>query len=449
MIKHNENSSGAVHDRVKDKVSAGRAWFSIVIIVLLFIVAMIDRNAINLMIDPVKKSLGINDFQISLLQGPAFAAFFLLGSLLTGWLVDKYSNRSLIFIGVILWSFATIASGFSNSFIVLLITRCFVGLGESVLQPVGWNIVANLFAKHKLATALSILTASTQVGVAVSFLLTGFLIAEANQGALSEIPFVGEHLPWQWVFIAAGVPGLLLAFLVFIIPSIKKKTNSSGQKSAGELFAFIRENRAYLLCHFAGFGLLSIMVNGTAAWAPTYLMRTHGMEIKNIGLLLGLVGVPLGVSGVIVAGLLVDRSFKKGRNDAHLKHFSVRALIVALVGFVGFSVLGTNLISLLVCFGLIQFVQPFSGVAGASLQISTPEKYRARISAMFIMFYNAVGMMLGPSFVALLSNTFGTNELGIAIAINYLVLGSIAAILLWIGKKYAAAAYGRYGLQAN
>lgn len=416
------------------KVSAARAWFSIVIIVLLVIFSMIDRNAINLMVDPVRKSLGINDFEISLLQGSAFAVFFLLGSLAMGWLMDRYSNRRLIYIGVTVWSIATIASGFSGSFAALLITRCFVGLGESVLQSAGWNIVSKLFPPHRMATAMGILTAGAQIGVAASFMLTGFLIAKTNEVSFAAIPIIGRLEPWQLVFVCAGLPGLLLAIMIFILPNDKPTNKQTDKLASGGLIQFMRSNKSYLLSHFLGFGFLSIMVNGTAAWGATYMMRTHAMDIKNIGLLLGLLGVPLSVGGVVFAGFLVDRAFKNGKQDAHLKQFAIRGLLAAILGSICFM-FDSNLIFQLVCFGLIQFIQPFSGVAGAALQVSVPEVFRAKISAVFIMFYNAVGMMLGPTFVALLSNYLGEGRLGTAITLNYSLFGTAAFFMLWRGRK--------------
>ncbi len=427
------------------KGSVGRAWLSIGIIVILMILSQIDRNSISLMVDPIRSSFGINDFEIGLLQGPAFAIFFLLGSLLVGWMVDKYSKRWLIYIGVTIWSIATIASGLVGSFVALIVARCFVGLGESVLQPAAWNMIARLFPKRKLATAIGILTAGTQVGVASSFMLVGFLISGTDQLTKIPLPLVGNIEPWQFVFIATGVPGILLATLIFIVP--RDKASDSGKTTEdGGLMGFVRLNRSYLTYHFLGFGLLSILVHGAAAWAPTYLMRSHGIDVKDIGLLVGLIAIPLGVGGAILAGWLVDRSFHKGKLDAHFSHFAYRCAIIALLGGAGF-LFDSSLLFTLVCFGIIHCIQPFSGVAGASLQISTPEHYRGRISGIFIMFYNAVGMMLGPSFVALLSDSLGSGKLGIAIAFNYIVFGSIATLLLWLGRRHATASSIRYDIQ--
>jgi MFS family permease len=431
-------------------IAPKRAWLSVIVLVALMALALIDRMTVNLLIDPIRQSFNINDFQISLLQGPTFAVFFLLGSLMMGWLVDRYSNRLLIFIGVIIWSLATILSGLAVSFTMLLIARCIVGLGEAVLQPAGWNIITKLFPAHKLATAIGTLTAGAQIGTGISLLITGFLIADANQSTTSTVLLGGTLEPWQWVFVIVGIPGILLSALIFLIPekASHKKNNKQNQQKNGNLVQFVKTNSVFIVAHFIGFSLLSIMVYGAAGWVPTYLIRMHSMDIKNIGLLLGLVGVPLALIGVIFAGWLVDRSFKQGKYDAHLKHFAIRSGIIAILGGIGF-IIDKNVIVPLITFSLIQFIQPFSGVAGASLQVSIPEKYRGRISAIFIMLYNAVGMALGPSFVVFMSDYFGSGELGIGIALNYIVLGVLAGLSLWIGRKYAAMSHIRYGLSTS
>lgn len=416
-----------------DNPISDRAWLSIGVMVMLMILSQIDRNSISIMVDPIKSGLGINDWKIGLLQGPAFALFFLLGSLAVGWMVDKYSERWLIFVGVIVWSVATIFSGLAGSFTALISARAFVGFGESVLQPAGWRIMARLFSARRLAMAIGILTASAQAGVAASFILVSALISNADK-ITSTIPWTNHLASWQFVFIVTGVPGIVLAFFVFLIPH--RTAGPVTQQEDGGFVDVIRRNKYYLLHHFMGYGLLSILVHGVAAWSPTYLMRIHEIDVKDIGLLVGLVVIPLGVSGAIIAGWLVDRSFRNGKTDAHFSHFAYRCLAIAVLGGLAFM-LKAPLLFTLICFGLIQFIQPFSGVAGASLQLATPEKYRGRMSGVFIMFYNSVGLMFGPSFVALLSNILGPDQIGIAIGMCYVVFGCAASFLLWRGRKYA------------
>jgi len=425
--------------REKSSISNFRAWAVVFVLLILTIVAFIDRSSISLMIDPIKKDLNVSDIQMSWLQGTAFAVFFLLGSLPMGWIVDRFSKRWTVYIGVTVWSLATIACGLSGNYIELLIARCIVGLGEAVLQPAGWSMVAKIFPKERLSSVISILTAGTQIGTAISFLLGGYLIAEANQLSADSGSFLHRFEPWQLVFFASGIPGVILAYLIFFAPKEKvspqkKETNSSN----GGALQYLIENRSFFICHFLGYGFLCAMVYGAASWLPTYLLRSHSFDIKNVGLAMAIMAVPIGMFGALGAGWLVDRSFSKGKNSAHFSHFVYRALIIAIVGTIGFC-FNQSALAALISFGIIQFLQPFAGVAGASIQIATPEAYRGRISAIFIMFYNALGMILGPSFVVLLNDRlFNSENLGRSIGLNYLIMASIAAIFLAIGKKHAA-----------
>lgn len=185
------------------------------------------------------------------------------------------------------------------------------------------------------------------------------------------------------------------------------------------------------------------MTYGAAAWLPTLLMRSYGLDIRTVGAVLATVAVTAGIGGYVFNGWWVDRSFARGKKDAHLRHFSLVAGSVAILGGLGFS-MASNAIAIVICFAAIQFLQPFSGVAGAALQIATPQAYRGRISAAFIMLYNSAGIALGPGLVVWLGHrVFASDDLGPAIAGSYILLGCAASALLWFGRDYAAAAMQR------
>lgn len=427
------------------QISGARAWSVVSILVLLAVLASVDRNGIALMVDPIRSRLGINDFQMGLLQGPAFAVFFLIGSLPMGWIVDRYSSKWTIYLGVTGWSLATIACGLAGSFVELLIARCLVGLGEAVLHPAGWSMVAKLFPANRLSLAIGVLSSGAQIGAATSYLLGAFLIAGATQFTSAPLPLIGQIAPWQLVFLAAGVPGVILALLIFVAPSDRVSSTSISARPVDGLRHFISKNRTFLTYHFLGFSLYSAAVFGAAAWVPTYLLRKYDLDVRLVGMILAILAVPVGACGVIFAGWFVDRSFSRGRDDAHLAHFARMAAVIALIGGLGFG-FGTSVFAIVLTFGVIQFLQPFSGVSGAVLQISTPVEYRGRISAAFIMSYNAIGMTLGPSFVVFLGDyIIGPDKLGVALGLTYAVFGSSAAVLLWLGRKHAAAAVKRRG----
>jgi MFS family permease len=99
-------------------ISKGRQWLLVAILTSVSMLAMIDKNLLQLMVDPIKADLGLSDVQISLILGAAFALANLAASLPAGWLADR-GNRSLIIgSGVVIWSVATAASGADRKSVV-------------------------------------------------------------------------------------------------------------------------------------------------------------------------------------------------------------------------------------------------------------------------------------------------------------------------------------------
>src|ERR1017187_1932299 len=68
--------------------------------------------------------------------GMAFMLVYMIGAPVFGRLAERYSRWALVGVGVILWSLASGASGLAGGFFGLLLTRCFVGVGEAAYGPV-------------------------------------------------------------------------------------------------------------------------------------------------------------------------------------------------------------------------------------------------------------------------------------------------------------------------
>ena len=58
--------------------SAGKAslsaWFTVAVLLVMYILSLADRQIIALMVTPLQRDLGLSDVQIGLLEGLAFAA---------------------------------------------------------------------------------------------------------------------------------------------------------------------------------------------------------------------------------------------------------------------------------------------------------------------------------------------------------------------------------------
>ena len=136
--------------RTADTPSLSRAWFTVAALSLASIISYIDRQVINLLVDPIKADLGISDVQISLLQGFSFALLYALLAIPLAWIADRHNRKTVILIGLICWTAATFSSGLAAGFAMLFVARMMVGLGEATLAPAGLSMISDYFSKERL-----------------------------------------------------------------------------------------------------------------------------------------------------------------------------------------------------------------------------------------------------------------------------------------------------------
>lgn len=115
------------------------------VLLALYVVSSLDRHIISLFGDNIKADFGLTDMELGLIFGPAFALSYAIGALPFGWAMDRFSRRTVLWLGVTIWSLGTIACGLSRGFGQLFTARLFVGSGEAVLVPGNQSILADMF----------------------------------------------------------------------------------------------------------------------------------------------------------------------------------------------------------------------------------------------------------------------------------------------------------------
>jgi len=125
--------------------SRGYAWYTTVLLTVVYIFSYVDRTILNLLVEPIKNDLQLTDTEISILMGPAFAAFYTLLPIPLGWLADRWRRNWIVGIGVTLWSLATVGCGLARNFIQLFTARIMVGVGEASLSPCALPMIADSF----------------------------------------------------------------------------------------------------------------------------------------------------------------------------------------------------------------------------------------------------------------------------------------------------------------
>ena len=124
----------------------------------------IDRVLVGILQEAIGADLGISDFQLGLLGGPAFAILYTLTGLPIARAAERHNRISIIAIGAAVWSAMTAACGFAGNFTQLVLARIGVGIGEAACVPASQSVITDYFPSARRATALSIWSMGIPIG---------------------------------------------------------------------------------------------------------------------------------------------------------------------------------------------------------------------------------------------------------------------------------------------
>ncbi|MFC4595763.1 spinster family MFS transporter [Sphingobium tyrosinilyticum] len=421
------------------------AWFVLSVFMLAYMVSFIDRQLLTLLVGPIRATLHISDFQLSLLHGFAFAMFYTVLGMPIGRLVDRSRRTTVIAIGITVWSIMTALCGLARSFGQLFLARVGVGVGEAALSPGAYSMLSDCFSAHQLPRALSFYNGAANVGAGFAIMAGGALIALMPAVTL---PGIGMLEPWQAVFIAVGLPGVLVALLVLALrepPRTGLKSSFGGeQPRIGEVFAYLAERRAAFGTLMIGYAVAGLVWNGSLAWLPTFFMRIHGWSVGDVAWRYGLAIIGAGSVGVIIGSQISIMLRARGHEDANIK-----IGLLSLGGVLPFGLASvlvqSDTVSILLVFVFFTFCSFPFGSAAAALQEITPNQMRGQVAAIYLFCLSFFGMGLGPAIVAnFTDNVFGYDgALGYSLAITIAIVVPIAAFLLWRACGHYRAALAR------
>jgi MFS family permease len=422
------------------------AWYVVGVLTLVYIFSFIDRQILTLLVVPIRRDLQITDTQMSLLLGFSFVFFYTLLGIPLGRLADSKSRRAIIAVGFILWSLMTALCGMARNFLQMFFCRLGVGVGEAALSPAAFSLITDYFRKERLATAISVYSMGIYIGAGIAYLLGGLVIGFASSQELYNLPVVGPTRSWQVIFFIVGLPGVLLAFLLYTVKEPVRRNRRLVQTSTGaykplevplrQVFKYINENRLTFICHNFGFGFISLSTNAGGAWNPTYFVRNHGWSTAKVGILMGIILAIVGTAGIVSAGRFSDWLSERGYKDAPMRVGLLAVLLLTPTGIAFYlAPSGTLAISLYV--PLAFFASAPFGVAPAAIQQIMPNAMRGQASAIYIFLVNVIGLGLGPTATALVTD-YGYHD-DYAIRYSLMIVGGvsqlIAALFLWMGLK--------------
>ena len=258
------------------------------IAVLTNAVAFIDRQSLPLLIDQIKSDLQVTDTQMSYLVGLAFVLTYVGLGIPAGMLIDRFPRRTVMSIGIALWSAATLLCGLVVSYRVMFLARIGIGAGETVVGPGSISLIRDAFPEDRRNRAIGIWAMGANVGGAAALLGGGAILAMIGDATSVTVPILGTIRSWQLVLICCAFITLPIAVLLFTFPEPARTGTAQFGSGLRDTFRYMGARWRVFVPLFVVNGLTIIMLVGHGLWVPAMFGRVWHLSRPEIGLTLGI-----------------------------------------------------------------------------------------------------------------------------------------------------------------
>src|SRR5262245_14632802 len=187
------------------------------LLVFVYVLNLVDRNLMSMLLDSIKRDLGVSDSLMGLLVGPAFAVLYTVAGIPIARLADRHSRRLVLAVGLAIWSLATAASGLVRSYAQMALTRVVVGIGEASASPSAYSLLSGVLPPARRSSAIAIYNCGASIGIFAGMALGGVL---------------NDVLGWRHAFLAVGLPGAVFALVIrFWLPEPRRGAADAIQDS--------------------------------------------------------------------------------------------------------------------------------------------------------------------------------------------------------------------------
>ena len=394
--------------------------YVLAVLFLAYVIKFVDRQIVSILAEPIKEALGVSDSWIGFLGGPAFAIFYATLGIPIARLADLWIRRTVIAIGLALWSGMTALSGLSQSFTHLALARIGVGVGEAALSPPAHSLLADYFPVSQRSTALGVYSMGIHIGVLAGLMLGGWL---------------EEYWGWRAAFMVVGIPGLVLALIVRLtvrepVRGAMEATPVTGTPPpVSEVVRFLAARRSFI--HLSlGIGFTAFAGYAFAFWAPQFLRRVHDMSSGELGTKVGIAIGLGGAIGSVLAGVLADRL---GRRDVRWWLWIPAIACAGPLPFtLSFLFIGDPDLALLISFPGVVIAAMYQGPVFSTVQTIAPVRMRAVAAGVLMFVTNIIGLALGPQSIGWLNDYVfshhGDEAVRYSLLVVLLVMGVWSAI---------------------
>ncbi|MGH8249866.1 MAG: spinster family MFS transporter [Steroidobacteraceae bacterium] len=405
--------------------SKGYRWTVALTLMLVYALNQLDRQIINILLQPIKQDFALTDAQVGLLAGLAFALFYTtLGVPLARW-ADRGNRVNIISLAVLVWSGMTALCGLAANFAQLLLARIGVGIGEAGCSPPSHSLLADYYSPSERSRGLAIFALGTPLGASLGVLIGGI---------------INYHYGWRAAFLAVGLPGVVMALVTWLVVKEPRRLGVASVAAPPTapfktVMAKLLRTRTFVHICLA-VTIFALSAYSIAVWGASFQMRAYGVNTAVLGPATALMGFVAGLLGIGLGGWLGD---KLGARD---RRWLVWIPAIALIISIPFSLM--SLFAPTWQLSLIGFILPlaalyiYSGPVFGLIQTLMPPNMRAMAVSIFLLVTNLIGMGAGPVFTGILSDWFGgggsADGLRFALGIS-LVFNVWGALHFWLASR--------------
>lgn len=394
------------------------ARITLAMLLLVYSFNFLDRQILSILAQPVQRDLGLDDGQMGMLGGLAFAALYSTLAIPLALIADRTSRTWVITVSLAVWSGFTALCGTAQNFTQMFLYRLGVGVGEAGGVAPSYALIADSFPPRRRARALAIYSLGIPLGAAGGVLLGGY---------------IAQAVEWRTAFYTVGLAGLVIApFFRWIVQDPPRAAASADRIPVGRVFGILARKPSFWLLAF-GAAAGSMCGYGVGFWLPSLMMRSFGLDLVQTGQFFGALLLTGGVAGILLGGSLGDRL--GARNKRWYALLPALCYVLGTPLFIA-GVLSSGWVAAFALFLLPQaLVYVWLGPVLTAVQHLVPAHMRATASASFLLINNLIGLGLGSWVVGQLSKglapAYGTESLRYAIAAAlclYLVAGALMAL---------------------
>lgn len=409
-------------------ISRGTRRYVLGLLVVIYTFNFIDRQILAILLPAIKEEFLVSDTVLGLLAGTAFAVFYATLGIPIGQIADRWSRRNMIAISLAMWSAMTAASGLVTNFAQLALARIGVGIGEAGCSPAAHSLISDYYPPEQRSTAMGIYTVGISIGIMIAYLAGGWVV---------------ENIGWREAFLIVGIPGIVLAIVVWLTIKEPQRGISEGRIDAGDKVSivavgrFLAQRRSFINMAF-GAALAAFLGYAVANFFPTFLSRSFGLPFSEIGVYLGLIYGIAGGAGFAAGGYFADRMAK------HEIRYSMWVISAAIMLSWLFAVpvymASTVKVTLIASIIPTVFSNFYLASTLANTQSLVGLRMRGVASAIVLFIINIIGLGLGPPTAGMISDLlvpYAGDE-----SMRYALLGMSLLIGPWCAWHYFRA--GKY-----